>query len=183
MTPATPLMFRPFGDPIEQLKRQDAAARNFAQCAGEFLESAFPAASSESIHRMRDAWIDFICCGTQEQIEQIEESRKQVARYPSPIYLGPSPQSDEEQLMALIEERDKLTTRIEQALQNADKVPDGAEFMNGIIEEAFINPLRQQLEFTEQRISRLQNDIEQRAHAEPSVITTAEKSANASGAD
>lgn len=153
MTRPVPFPIAMFGssfDPAEQLLKQDAAAREFALCTGRFLQRAFPAVQSEDIDQMRDAWVDWMTCGTAEQLKSIERSRAEFARY--------QPVPPEEELTRLVEERDSICGRIAQAEAAAKEFP--VEGMQDIIDATMISPMRRELEFCEARISGLQKHME-----------------------
>jgi len=161
-------------DPIEQLKAQDRNTREFANAAALFLHDIFPARAGV-IDNMRDAWIEWQCTGTQEQIKAMEESAKFFKAHPISASLYPDPVSDEERLMELIEDRDRKTTAIDSARRGAAAFPlDG---MADMIDASIIAPLERDLALTECQISQLQKSIEQRAHAEPPAVENAEESA------
>ena len=166
-------------DPAEQLKRQDANTRRFGMCAAEFLRAAFPYVPRETLDTARDAWIELQCTGTEEQLVVLERQREFRLAHPIPSYLYPAPKTPEEELMDLVEQRDKKQALVDQ-MRAAFEGMRGAN--SGFPEELIpvlelqLRPLVDDLEFTEKRLSDLQRSIEQRAHAEPSATTTAEKS-------
>jgi hypothetical protein len=166
----SPALFNSIGyDPVDQLRKQDATTRKFALCLDAFLQRAFPSVDPGWISAMCQAWAEMRCCGTEEQIKGMQAARSSLSYQPL---------SDEEQLMKLIEDRDQQTGAIQQAEDAAAEFP--VEGMKGVIEATVISPLRRQLQFTEDRISQLQNALERRAKADAaSPESKAEESANA----
>lgn len=162
-------------DPVDQLKRQDAAVRKFATEAAYFLGGIFPG-NAAPISNMLKAWVEWQCCGMEEQIKGIEASRASMTY---------NPRSDDDYLMKLVDERDRQQAGIEEAEQAvaALREEQGAA-MAGIMAAGVVSPLRRMLQQTEDQISQLQKSLEQRAHAvESQPVKTAEPSANTSGAD
>ena len=172
-------------DPVEELRTVDRNHRRFAEYAAEFLACAFPHVSRQVIENARDAWVEMTCGGTEEQIKAIEEQRAFIAAHPMPQYY-PEVKSAEEQLMDLVDQRDKKQSLVDQ-MRAAFEGMRGANsnFPEELIPvlELQLRPLVDDLEFTEELLSDLQRSIEQRAHAESPAADTAEKSADVSGAD
>ena len=172
-------------DPIVQLKAQDANLKAFAMRAADFLHGAFPHVPRETVDAMRDSWIAFQCTGSEAQLKSMEASRAFMAAHPMPSYY-PKPKSAEEQLMELVEQRDKKQAIVDQVRAAFEGMRHAnSSFPEELIPvlELQLRPLIDDLEFTEKRLSELQRAIEQRAHAESPATDTAEKSADASGAD
>jgi hypothetical protein len=171
-----PVGFRVGFDPVDQLRAQDAAAREFAVRAGQFLKQAFPSVGECYINRLEDAWVGWQCCGIEEQIKGIEASRASMTY---------NPRSDEEYLMKLIDERDKQQANIEQAEQAVTAMAEEqGPAIAGMMSAGVVGPLRRLLEQTEDQISNLQRSIEQRAHAvDHQPVEASEESATLSGAD
>jgi hypothetical protein len=174
-------------DPIVQLKAQDANLKAFAMRAADFLHSAFPHVPRETVDAMRDSWVAFQCTGTEAQIKSMEASRAFMAAHPMPEYY-PQPKSAEEQLMELVDQRDKKQALVDQMRAAFDGMRGtNSGFPEELIPvlELQLRPLVDDLEFTEKRLSDLQRSLEQRAHAESSITDSPEKSADVStsGAD
>lgn len=171
-------------DPIVQLKAQDANLKAFAMRAADFLHGAFPHVPRETVDAMRDSWIAFQCTGSEAQIKSMEASRAFMAAHPMPSYY-PEPKSAEEQLMDLVDQRDKNQAILDQVRAAFEGMRGSGSFPEELIPvfELQLRPLVDEIEFTEKRLSDLQRSIEQRAHAESPATDTAEKSADVSGAD
>ena len=172
-------------DPVEELKIADRNHRRFAEYAAEFLACAFPHVSRQVIEAARFAWVEMTCAGTEEQIKAIEEQRAFMAVHPFPAHLYPAPKTWEEELMDLVDERNKKQSMLDQVHAAFEGMRGSGSFPEELIPvlELQLRPLVDELEFTEKRLSDLQRSIEQRAHAESPATDTAEKSADVSGAD
>lgn len=180
MIPAMPVFPGYDSYHVEQLKRQDTATRAFAKTVGVLLSDLFPG-HGKRIDDVTDAWIAMQCCGTEEQIEQLEAHRAYAAAHPFPTHLSFEAKSEVDQLCELITERDKKTDAIERARRGAEAFPvDG---MEDLIESTIVAPLERDLEFTEARISQLQKSIERANAVTSPPAEPAESSANTSGAD
>ena len=160
MTPASVVIDAEFFDPARQIKAQDAAARSLAHAAAQFLHEAFPTVEIGTVDCLRDALIGFVCCGTEEQLRNIE---------------GWEPETDEQRLIKLVNERDKLSEQVQQIETGIESIPEELRGMMRATSLVFYN---EQLESVEKQISELQESIEQRAHAvNPQPETTSEESA------
>lgn len=157
----------PAGDPIGQLKRLEANARQFAEFAAEFLACAFPHVPRQVVDAARLAWVDWMCTGTEEQIKGLEEQAEFRRAHPIPSHLYPMPKSAEEQLMDLVEVRDKKQHIIE-SMKTAFEKMRGTSFPEELIPvmELQLQPFVDELERTEKLISDLQRSIEERAQAQ-----------------
>ena len=173
MTPASVVIDAEFFDPARQIKAQDAAARSLAHAAAQFLHEAFPTVEIGTVDCLRDALIGFVCCGTEEQLRNIERQKEMMARYPLPK--GWEPETDEQRLIKLVNERDKLSEQVQQIETGIESIPEELQGMMRATSLVFYN---EQLESVEKRISELQESIEQRARAvNPQPETTSEESA------
>ena len=158
-------------DPAKQLKAQDAAARTFASAASQFLCQAFPHVEPKCIEDLRGAFVGLICCGTEEQLADIERGKKMQMAYP-PFKLP----TDEERLIELIERRDKLSEQTSAIEDGISKMP---EDMRAMMKAASLAFFKDQLTDVEEQISTLQESIERGAHAVgPNLEANGEESAN-----
>ena len=155
-----------FDERAEQLRAQDAAARRMAFAGAELLKQMFPSVDASCVDYFRDSFVGFVCCGTDEQLKQLEEQKAQAIQFSGP--------SDEERLIQLVQERDRENERIAEMEAACRKFPDG---MGDAMLLALKNSVGNALEWKEKEISALQNKIE-RAHAERSVTETSPESAN-----
>jgi hypothetical protein len=90
-------------DPAKQLRAQDAAAKAFAAALAVFLSAAFPQAAG-AVDDLCDAFVGFICVGTDEQLKAYEESRSLRLYQPPKL---------EDELIRLTAERDQITSQLE----------------------------------------------------------------------
>jgi hypothetical protein len=160
MTPPVP-RGRPVGvvisehDPTVQIKERARTFRQFANDAAQLLIDMLPQHQLQ-ISKTRDSLIEFICCGTDRQIEDMEKAMAEARHYGGEIFKQPDMH---EELAKLVEQRDSLDTAIEQARSAGVQLP--VPGMAGMLESTVIRPMVKEREFVEQQISGLQKRIEE----------------------
>jgi hypothetical protein len=155
MTSPLPVFVAGQFDMAEQIKAQDAAVRELAKAAAVFLRAAFPHVSATCVDNLGTAFVGLLCCGTEQQLASIERNKEMLKHYPPPTpWELPS---DEEQLIELIEARDKMAERILQVERGMDSMP---EEIRGMVEATSLTILRDELAVVEKRIASVQKSIE-----------------------
>lgn len=147
---------------VEQLKAQDAAARKLISTGKYFLSKFIPESESNTrlaLDWFAEAFIEFLTCGSQQQIESLELMEKAqqeaLARYQQ------EQPSAEENLVKLTEERDRMAEQVQKAEEGIDQFP--VSELRPMFEAAVLGPLRRQLEYLEAQISSYQKQMENAA--------------------
>jgi hypothetical protein len=148
--------FMGFVDPAEQIKAQDEGWKRLARAAGEFLNVTFPGHPSEVFH-LEEALVSLMCAGTEQQLKALEEHAAMVERERQRFGPPSRPPSVEENLISLIESRDKLSGQIEAVREGMKEMP---EKVQGMMQATAIDPLQDQLKHIEEQISRTQAAME-----------------------
>lgn len=147
-------------DPIEQLKAHDAAIRKLAQAATEFLNELLPPGSrhSRALGFVRDAFVEWMCCGSDRQIAALETMRKADAELKTQHPEWFVEKSLEQQM---VEATDRVHILQEQ-IDNAEKARDAfpVEEMRPMLDQTLVQPLKSQLEFLEAQVSQIQRRME-----------------------
>jgi hypothetical protein len=138
-------------DYAEQLRRQDAAVRNFAVAAEHFLRKAYPHVDANWITNLSDAFVGWICCGTTEQLQALDE-QKAALELQSIVYPGVD---NTDMLVQLTGERDQITEQIEMAEKAKLEFP--VEGLANMVEATMVMPLRRRLESWTNRSARYSN--------------------------
>jgi hypothetical protein len=142
----------PYLDPAEQIKAQDEGWRRLGRAAGEFLNVTFPGHPTE-VANLQEALISLMCAGTEQQLKALEEHAAMIQRQQRFV----QPPSLEENLISLIETRDKLSGQIEAVREGMKEMP---EKVRGMMQATAIDPLEDQLKHVEAQISRTQSAME-----------------------
>jgi len=139
-----------FDERAEQLRAQDAAARDLAFAAEALLNRITPGHKIFT-RQLRDSFIGFICCGTERQLKSLEDQKAQSAKFSGP--------SDEDRLVELVEQRDRETAEMDEVDRAFDKLP---EDIGEAMKLALVQQLRRNLEWKDKEISALQKKIERK---------------------
>lgn len=180
-TRQTPVMITPVGydtsyidEQIAQLAEADSATRLFGKAVADLLLVYFLQGAhvrfADSLKAALDAWIAMRCCGTDRQIVRLQKQREDLVSSPF-MYPRMNPEkTPEDRMIRLIEERDALISELEQAQRGIGQLP--VEGMGDIFEASIVAPMRRNLEYKEQEICSLQEQLEdQRANAEKPAPT------------
>jgi hypothetical protein len=151
-----PFVFGPALDPAQQIKEQDEGWRRLARAAGDFLNVTFPGHPVEVLH-LEEALVSLMCAGTERQLKALEEHAAMVQRERQRFGSPSGPPSLEENLISLIEARDKLSGQIEAVREGMKEMP---EKVRGMMQATAIDPLEDQLKHVEAQISRTQSAME-----------------------
>jgi len=135
-----------------QLEQQDAAAKQFAVSAARVLTSLCPL-QTDLIEALRESFVGWVCCGTEQQLRAIRESKTHSLPYEIEI------ETAEDRLVSLSQRRDKLTVEIERGESSVQDMPEGWP-MGGMFDLAIIEPMRKELAYVESEMSRIQRSIE-----------------------
>jgi hypothetical protein len=146
-------VFGPEFDPAQQIKAQDEGWKRFARAAGDFLNVTFPGHPTE-VHELAQALISLMCAGTEQQLKALEAQAESMKQN---MYRFGIPPSLEDNLISLIESRDKVSGQIEAVREGMKEMP---EKVQGMMQATAIDPLQDQLKTIEDSISRTQAALE-----------------------
>lgn len=166
MMPSQPMVSLYSGDTqsfADQLRKQDAAWKAFAQSIRDVLTVCFPEVLrrdgflhdnipvNKVFDHLRDRLVDLMCCGTEEQLKRLETP-------PTFSMYG----NTAEVLIRLTQQRDNMQSQIDQmeaALERADKAM-GKDGIGSLLDASMIMPMRLQLDSINEQISNVQAELE-----------------------